>query len=124
MLERASSPAYRALSPCGRKVLAPIEGEVQRCGGVAAVRCSTIEWLTNVPHSTCGFAQRQIRLLGFVSVELVYDGPRPINSFKLSSRWQSIGTDEARRLAAQARGRVGLARPPVAAAPGPLVLVD
>ena len=61
MTDRDSSPAYRALSPSGRTVLAFIERQVERGGGVAAISYSDIEFLCGVTHGNCGFALRQVR---------------------------------------------------------------
>jgi len=123
MTERDGSPAYRAVTPCGREVLSAIEREVARCGGVATLSHDTIEWMCSIGHSNCCFAQRQIRLLGFVDVEFAYNGLRPTHSFRMSTRWQSIGTAEAKRLAGLARKPKPAVRQPVAAL-GPLLLVD
>ena len=98
-----ASPAYAALSPTGRRVLALIEREVTRNGGVAAISYSNIKRSCGVIHGTCGFALRQVRLLGFFSVELEAAPPRRVNTFTPSTRWQSIDAVEAHRLAVEAR---------------------
>ena len=104
MAERDSSPAYRALSPSARTVLALIERQVTHGGGVAAISFSDIESSCGITHGTCGFALRQVRLLGFVTVERGRPA-RLVNSFRL------------RRLADNRRGRgapIGGAGTPVA----------
>ena len=103
MTDRDSSPAYRALSPAGRNVLGLIERQIEHKGGVATLSYSDIEILCGVTHGNCGFALRQVRLLGFVNVELVFARHRLVNTFRPSTHWQTIGTDEAHRLAAEAR---------------------
>ena len=60
MTERDSSPAYRALSPSGRTVLALIERQVEHKGGTAVLSFSDIETLLGVTHGTCGYALRQV----------------------------------------------------------------
>ena len=103
MTERDSSPAYRALSPSARTVLALIERQIEHKGGVAVLSFSDIETLLGITHGTCGYALRQVRLLGFVAVERVSARSRRVNSFRLSPHWQTIDVDEAHRLAVQAR---------------------
>ena len=89
MTERDSSPAYRALSPSARNVLGLIERQVEHKGGVAVLSFSDIEVLLGITHGTCGYALRQVRLLGFVAVERVSARPRLVNSFRLSPHWQN-----------------------------------
>ena len=64
-LQMAQSPAYAALSPSGRRVLALIDSKVTHGGGVAAISFSDIEQQCGMIHGTCGFALRQVKLLGF-----------------------------------------------------------
>ena len=113
MADRDSSPAFKALSPSARKVLALIDSEVGRCGGAAAISFSHIERRCGVIHGTCGFALRAVRLLGFVTVRLAPGPPRRVNVFQLSDDWQSIDTVKAQRLAAQARLPKSRQRKPV-----------
>ena len=69
-----------ALSPAGRKAW-PIDSKVAHGGGVAAISFSDIERQCGMSTATCGL--RQVKLLGFVSVET---GPRRrINTFRLST---------------------------------------
>ena len=84
MADRDSSPAYRALSPSACNVLALIERQIEHKGGVAVLSFSDIEVLCSVTHGTCGYALRQVRLLGFVAVERVSARSRRVNSFRLS----------------------------------------
>jgi len=55
-----TSPAYAALSPSGRRVLALIDSKVTHGGGVAAISFSDIERSCGMIHGTCGFALRQV----------------------------------------------------------------
>ena len=80
----AQSPAYEALSPSGRRVLALIDSKVTHGGGVAAISFSDIERQCGMIHGTCGFALRQVRLLGFVSVERGPGPRRRMNTFRFS----------------------------------------
>ena len=111
MTDRATSPAYKALSPSARKVLALIDSEVACCDGAAVISYSDIKRRCDVTHGTAGYTLRQVRTLGFVSVERVAARSRYVNTFRLSSQWQSIGTDEAHRLAV--RARLSQSRPPL-----------
>ena len=54
MTDRDSSPAYNALSPSARTVLALIERQIEHKGGVAVLSFSDIETLLGVTHGTCG----------------------------------------------------------------------
>ena len=97
------SPAYTALSPSGRRVLALIDSKVAHGGGMAAISFSDIERQCGMIHGTCGFALRQVRLLGFVSVERGPGPRRRINTFRFSNVWRDLDAAACRRLAAQAR---------------------
>ena len=92
------SPAYAALSPAGRKVLAAIEREVERGGGVVVISFADFARRCDVSHSAAYSGLKQVALLGFASVET---GPRPrrIHTIRLRDNWQGIDADEARRLA-------------------------
>ena len=59
-LQMAQSPAYPALSPSGRRVLALIDSKVTHGGGVAVISFSDIERQCGMIHGTCGFALRQV----------------------------------------------------------------
>jgi hypothetical protein len=48
-------------------------------------------------HGTCGFALRQVRLLGFVSVERGPGPRRRINSFRFSNVWRDLDAAACRR---------------------------
>ena len=52
-----TSPAYAALSPSARKVLALIDSKVAHGGGVAAISFSYIERQCGMIHGTCGFGR-------------------------------------------------------------------
>ena len=96
------SPAYAALSPAGRKVLAAIEREVERGGGVVVISFADFARRCDVSHSAAYSGLKQVALLGFASAET---GPRPrrIHTIRLRDNWQGIDADEARRLHLQAR---------------------
>jgi hypothetical protein len=108
-MTRDSSPAYRALSPSARTVLGFIDRQVERGGGVATISYSDIEFLCGVTHGNCGFALRQVRLLGFVNVELAFARSRHVNTFTMADGWRNLDGDEAHRLAV--RARLPLSRP-------------
>ena len=98
-----TSPAYAALSPSGRRVLALIDSKVTHGGGVAAISFSDIERSCGMIHGTCGFALRQVKLLGFVSVERGPGPRRRINTFRFSDVWRDLDAVACRQLVAQAR---------------------
>ena len=64
-----TSPAYAALSPSGRRVLALIDSKVTHGGGVAAISFSNIERQCGMSTAPAASHCGQVRLLGFVSVE-------------------------------------------------------
>ena len=101
-LRMLTSPAYQALSPAGRKVLAAIEREVKRVGGVVVIGFADFARRCDVSHSAAYSGLKQVALLGFASVET---GPRPrrIHTIRLRDNWQGIDADEAKRLHLQAR---------------------
>jgi hypothetical protein len=98
-----TSPAYAALSPSGRRVLALIDSKVTHRGGVAAISFGDIERSCGMIHGTCGFALRQVKLLGFVSVARGPGPRRRINTFRVSDVWRDLDALACRQLAAQAR---------------------
>ena len=101
MPDRDTSPAYRALLPSARKILALIDREVTRGGGVAQIRLADFADF-GVPSGIGGLALRQVALLGFVTVERGPPSNR-INTFRLSDDWQRIDTVEAARLRTEAK---------------------
>ena len=97
-----SVTAWDRLRPhSGRRVLALIDSKVTHGGGVAAISFGDIERSCGMIHGTCGFALRQVKLLGFVSVERGPGPRRRINTFRFSDVW--LDAVACRQLAAQAR---------------------
>ena len=90
--DKLASAAYAALSPAGRKVLAAIEREVKRVGGVVVIGFADFARRCDVSHSAAYSGLKQVVLLGFASVET---GPRP----------RRIHTIRLRELAGHRRGR-------------------
>ena len=82
--DRSQSPAYQALTPAARKVLAVIEGKIVEGDGVATINLTNLAKLCGVSNSTAFLAQRQIVALGFVSIA---PGPRPRDSYRLADGW-------------------------------------
>ena len=74
MVDRDTSPAYQALSPAGRTVLAAIEREVERGGGVAVLSFNDFMRRCGVSRSACANGLKQVELLGFASIQI---GRRP-----------------------------------------------
>ena len=63
--DRSQSPAYQALTPAARKVLAVIEGKIADGGGVATISLTNLAKLCGVSNSTafhCTEADRGARL--------------------------------------------------------------
>jgi hypothetical protein len=101
-MKRQTSPAYQAMTGTARHMLELIEGELARCNSVTVpIRFADFVAL-GIREGSCGFALRQVVLFGFADVER---GPLParINTFRLSTRWQSIDATEAARLQVLAR---------------------
>ena len=97
-----TSPAYRALSPAGRKVLAAIEREVERCGGVVTVSLADFGKLCGVSKSAVAYGLKQVALLGLVSVEQRGPRQRLMNIFQLADGWIALDADTAKRRQLQA----------------------
>ena len=76
-----------------------IEGKIADGGGVATVSMTNLAKLCGVSDSAAFLAQRQIKLLGFVTI---VQGPRPRNTFRLSDGWRANDAVEAMRLRKQA----------------------
>ena len=106
MTDRESSPAYAAMTPCGRACLRLIEGEIERHGGTASISRVAIE-RTGVSRASVNFGLKQIVQCGFVTISV---GRRHINTFRLADDWKSLDADEAKRRVALAK----LPKPPVA----------
>ena len=104
MTARDTSPAYKALLPSTRKILALIEREVERGNGQAAIRFADFEDF-GIPPGSIGLALRLLSALGFVVIER--QPPRHVNTFRLSDHWRSIDATEAAKL----RREAGKARP-------------
>ena len=100
--DRSQSPAYQALTPAARKVLAVIEGKIADGGGVATISLTNLAKLCGVSNSTAFLAQRQIVALGFVSIA---PGPRPRDSYRLADGWRAHDAVEVMRLRKVARRR-------------------
>jgi len=99
-----SVTAWDRLRPhSGRRVLALIDSKVTHVGGVAAISFGDIERSCGMIHGTCGFALRQVKLLGFVSVARGPGSRRRINTFRFSDVWRDLDAVACRQLAAQAR---------------------
>ena len=98
--DRSQSPAYQALTPAARKVLAMIGGKIADGGGVATISLTNLAKLCGVSNSTAFLAQRQIVALGFVSIA---PGPRPRDSYRLADGWRAHDAVEAMRLRKVAR---------------------
>ena len=98
--DRSQSPAYQALTPAARKVLAVIEGKTADGGGVATISLTNLAKLCGVSDSTAFYAQRQVELLGFVTI---VQGPLLRNAHRLADGWRGHDAVEAMRLRKQAR---------------------
>ena len=93
-----TSPAYAALSPSGRRVLALIDSKVTHGGGVAAISFSNIERQCGMSTAPAASHCGQVRLLGFVSVERGPGPRRRINSFRFSNVWRDLDAAACRRV--------------------------
>ena len=105
------SGAYAALSPSARKVLAVIEREAERKGGVVTISRANIAKLCGVARPTTAYALKQLVALGFYDIRS--PRPRHINTFRVSNVWQSLDPVEARQMQAQARAQTSIAKPRV-----------
>ena len=95
-----TSSAYQALTPAARKMLAVIEGKIADGGGVATISLTNLAKLCGVSDSTAFYAQRQVELLGFVTL---VQGPLLRNAYRLVDGWRAHDAIEAMRLRKQAR---------------------
>ena len=103
MADRAdvlTSAAYLALKPAGRQALHLIEGEIERCGGRAAISLEELQHRLKCSRVTTRIALKQLALCSFISVGV---GVHQINVFALTDGWRALDAVEAQRLVKQAR---------------------
>jgi hypothetical protein len=115
MADRSQSPAYRALSDGGRKVLGVIEQKAGR--GVVAITLEQLMDESGLCRSATRYGVRQCEVLGFVNVAM---GHRRVNVSRLNDGWRrpSLRGDAL-------RAEPGLCRRPprpVCAAAGPRLM--
>ena len=97
-----TSPAYQALSPAGRRVLAAIEREVRRGGGVVSISLTEFRKLTGVSQSASLYGLKQMALLGFFSVAQKGPRNRCIITISFADDWRGLDADTAKRRQLQA----------------------
>ncbi|WP_027582648.1 hypothetical protein [Bradyrhizobium sp. Ai1a-2] len=95
MADREKSPAYAALSPGARRVLAAIEQAIGG-GSCAAVSYTGFHRDHGIWRKSVSPAIKALDNLGLIDVA---PGLRLANVYRLSDRWRGIDADAARRLA-------------------------
>ena len=114
--DKTASPAYRRLSPAGRRVLEVIEEQADR--GNKQISFSDFQRWCAMPRSSVGYGLTQCRLLGFCEITPV--GNLRSNSFRLIATWKTVSKVEARklrRMAGASKQQATPSAPSVTAAP-------
>jgi hypothetical protein len=98
--EMFSSPAFKAMSPCGRRALDLISDEIEhaRVDVVALARSWFIA--NGMSKAAVSYGIRQCLGLGFIKIEV---GRRNSHLFRLAAGWKALDGVEAKRLAEAAK---------------------
>ncbi|MCA6110870.1 hypothetical protein [Bradyrhizobium cenepequi] len=108
MADRENSPAYAALPPSARQVLAVIE---QAIGGGDSASVSYLAFSLDhrITQKVVSPALPTLVNLGLIEIET---GPRGSNVFRLSDRWRGIDEAEAKELAREVKPHRGFEKRP------------
>jgi DNA-binding MarR family transcriptional regulator len=115
-MQMSESPAHKALSRGGARILDEIAGEIERdSSGAAVLSFNDLAARCNLTRIAVRVAVKRLVALGFIKIGF---GPRRISVFRLTNGWRAIDTDMAARLVREARA-VKLLRPERLTAPRP-----
>jgi hypothetical protein len=99
MADRSESPAYAALTPSARKMLAVIEAQIGG-GSSASVSYSDFALEHRIARATISKSVKALVALGMIEVS---PGKRLVGTYRISSGWRSIDARAAAQLVALAR---------------------
>jgi hypothetical protein len=113
-MQMSESPAHKALSRGGVRILDEIAGEIGRdSSGAAVLSFNALAARCNLTRIAVRVAVKRLVALDFIKIGF---GPRRISVFRLAGGWRALDADTAARLVREAR-QMTLARPERLAAP-------